>query len=82
MTIADEVFRVEGMGINDGQFAHYNGLPDESLSDAEYRFLSTQAFVDTGQLQDMWFQFLTLQGFDLTNGVSVPDMELLYWKSK
>jgi hypothetical protein len=82
MTIADEVFRVEGLGVNDGKAAHYNIQPGESLQDAEFRWLDAQAGVATAQLQDMWFQFLSLQGFDLPNAVSVPDMRLLYWKSK
>ena len=80
MSIQDEIFRVEGLQVNEGQAAHFGKTATESLQDAERRFLLAAVVAEVGtQIQDLWLQ---LGAEQFPAALSVPDIKLAYWSSK
>ena len=80
MSIADEIFRVEGLQVNDGQAEHFGKTATESVQDAERRFLKALVIAEVGEaLPDLWYQ-LGVEQFPAA--LSVPDIKLAYWSSK
>jgi len=65
-----------GPTINDGLATYYGKLSDESLQDAEFRFLVDNG-VAPGQLNDMWLQVLNDNGFE----GSLDDARLAFWEA-
>jgi len=63
-----------GPTVNDGLAAYYGKTADESLNDAEYRWLGEQGATAL-QLNDRWFEFLTGRGYV----GSLNDMKETYW---
>lgn len=75
MSIQDEIFRVTGLGVSDGQAAHFSKTTTESLQDAESRFLFAQVGVTVlGTIEDMWIELAGVAGAN-----SVNDAKLAYW---
>ncbi len=80
MSIQDEIFRVEGLQVNEGMAAHFGRTSTESLQDAERRFLKVAVVVEVGEdLADLWFQ-LGVEQFPAA--LTVNDIKLAYWESK
>lgn len=63
-----------GTNINDGLSAFYSRTQNESLQDAESRWLKSKG-VTSSSLNDMWFEYLSGIGFS----GSLSDMKLNYW---
>ncbi len=79
-TIADEIFRVTGLGVNDGQALQFGRLENESLQDAELRFLNQELIGDeVFTIQDGWTAFAAEQ---FPEAVQINDIKLAYWSSK
>ena len=72
--INDEILRATGgPTINEGLAGHFGRLVDESLQDAEFRFLGDQGAVgDT--IQDRWLDFL--------GPGQINDLKLVYWQGQ
>jgi hypothetical protein len=70
-TIQDEIFRVtNGPSVPDGLATHFSKTDDESLQDAEYRWLVEQGAAPA-QLNDMWI--------DAFGPGQINDIKLAYW---
>ncbi len=82
MSIQDEIFRVEGLQVNEGMAAHFGRTATESLQDAEIRWLLAKA-ENSGTtdevIADLWFTFLSVAGF---GPGTLNDMKLAYWKAQ
>lgn len=65
-----------GPTLNEGLSAWFGRTPEESLQDAEYRFITTVTG-STGDVQDLWFEYL--RGLGYTGALS--DMFYQYWSS-
>jgi len=63
-----------GPTVNDGFASWFGKLPDESIQDAEHRWL-TENGATSGHINDMWFEFLRSSGY--TGALS--DMLYQYW---
>jgi hypothetical protein len=73
MSIQDEIFRVTGLQVNDGLAVHFSKTVDESLQDAERRWL-TATGDETNQ--DAWIR---VHG----GGVGdINDVKLAYWEGQ
>lgn len=80
MSVSDEIFRVTGLGVQDGKAAHFSKTATESVQDAELRFLKDLVIAEVGEaLPDLWYQ-LGVEQFPAA--LSVPDIKLAYWSSK
>lgn len=80
-TIQDEIFRVEGLQINDGLAVHFAKTATESLQDAELRWLDEIVTLSTVvDIQDGWIALNAEQG--LTSSNDINDIKLAYWSSK
>jgi len=79
MTISDEVFRVTGLGSNDGQAEHYGRTTSESLEDAELRFVNALLTTKQAHVNDAWFQLGKEQVFA---SAQINDIKLEYWEGQ
>jgi hypothetical protein len=76
-TTQDEILRATGgPTVNDGLSFWYGRTPQESLNDAELRWLKALPGVTANTINDAWRQYLKGLGFlgDLN------DMWLAYWE--
>jgi hypothetical protein len=79
-TISDLILAATGgPTINGGLAGWYSQTASETLMGAENRWLSEQAGVTAVTNLDMWFQFLTLNGY---GPGTVGDMKLKYWAAQ
>jgi hypothetical protein len=71
-TIQDEILRVTGgPTVNDGLATYYSKTPDESLQDAERRWLGA---TDTETNQDAWIR--------VHGAGQINDVKLAYWSAQ
>ncbi len=81
-TIQDEILRVTGgPTMQDGLATFYAKTADESLQDAELRFLKATVISAVGNaIADLWIQISAEQA--LTPSGHVNDIKLAFWESK
>jgi len=80
MSIQDEIFRVEGLQVNEGMAQHFGRTSTESLQDAELRWLNEQLLGDeVFTAADGWLAFASEQ---FPTAVNINDVKLAYWSSK
>ena len=76
-TLNDEIVRATGgPTLNEGLAAHFSRTAEETLGDAERRWLLTQTGAAGGTIGDLWYAVLRAAG----HTGSVNDMKLAYWK--
>jgi len=74
----DEILRATGgPTVNDGLATWFSKTKDESLQDAEMRFLSGKLVLVSATIQDRWYAWLSL-----TYSGSLNDMKLAYWSAQ
>jgi hypothetical protein len=79
LTLNDAILQATGgPTLNDGLRAFFAATADESLNDAELRWLKSQAGVTAKTISDAWMQFLGGLGFTGT----LQDRQLAYWASQ
>ena len=78
MSVQDEIYRVTGLGVNDGQAAHFGKTPTESLQDAELRFVNSLLITEQEQINDAWKQLGKESG---AFSAAVPGIKLEYWQN-
>ena len=77
MTLNDLILAVTaGATVNEGLSSWYSRTADESLTDAERRWLIGKG-ATPGSLNDMWFDFLSTEGYT----GALNDMKYDYWLS-
>ncbi len=73
MSLQDEILRATGgPTVNDGLASWFSKTKDESLQDAEYRWLGEQG-AKLNTIQDRWHEFLGGSGH-------LNDLLLAYWE--
>lgn len=73
MSVSDEIFRVTGLGVQDGKAAHFSKTATESVQDAELRFLKA-AGATSDQINDAWIEAF--------GPGQINDVKLAYWEGQ
>lgn len=78
-SLQDEILRATGgPALATGLASWFGRTSNESLQDAERRFLLAFPATSTGTNADLWFQYLRSLGH--TGGI--PNMKLQYWSGQ
>ncbi len=79
MSVNDEILRATGgPTINDGLMVWFGRLKDETLQDAEQRWLKGGDGAVGESINDLWYTFLRAALFT----GSLNDMKLSYWTAQ
>lgn len=81
MTVQDEILRATGgPTVNDGLSNYFGRTADESLQDAEFRWLGTQGGT-LGTIQDRWIEAFG-PGTVFNGPAQLNDLKLAYWSAQ